>query len=402
MGKKARNKKLRKQGQQSQPDLTKVKAAKQRSLHWTIATCVVLVVCTLAVYWQVINHDFINFDDGPYVTENAQVQSGLTLHGLQWAFTTTHTTNWHPLTWLSHMLDVELYGMEPGGHHVTGLLFHLLNTVLLFLLLKRLTGAHWCSAFVAMLFAIHPLHVESVAWVSERKDVMSTFFWMLTIWLYADYVLKGQKIKYGLALLIFALGLMSKPMVVTLPCVLLLLDYWPLNRTSLTEPASAEVGSKAKQTLLQLTIEKIPFFALSIISAVITVLVGDVQTVMDFSIMERIFNALVSYAAYLSNMFWPHPLVIFRPHPGSLPLWQPMLAFLLIAAVTLFVFLRRKSQPYLTVGWLLYLGVLVPVIGLIQVGIQARADRYAYVPLIGIAIMLAWGVAYITRNWVDR
>ena len=314
MGKKSRNKKNRQQEQEATPDLSQLNKG-DRLYASTLVACLLLIVCTLAVYWQVINHDFLNFDDGQYVTENAEVQSGLTLHGLQWAFTTTYTTNWHPLTWLSHMLDAELYGANPAGHHVTGLLLHLLNTILLFLLLKRLTGAHWCSASVAMLFAIHPLHVESVAWVSERKDVMSTFFWMLTIWFYVDFVESKKKSKYLLALLMFALGLMSKPMLVTLPFVLLLLDYWPLNRIAF-EDARQRI-SELKITIKQLFVEKLPFFVLTIISALITVSVGDVQTVQDFTIWGRIGNALVSYVAYLSNMFWPHPLIIFRPHPGD-------------------------------------------------------------------------------------
>ena len=398
MGKKSRNKKNRQQEQEAIPDLPQ--SNNGDLFRSTLAACLLLIACTLAVYWQVIDHDFLNFDDGQYVTDNAEVQSGLTLHGLQWAFTTTYTTNWHPLTWLSHMLDAELYGTNPAGHHVTGLLFHLLNTVLLFLLLKRLTGAHWRSACVAMLFAIHPLHVESVAWVSERKDVLSTFFWMLTIWFYADFVESRKKSKYLLALLIFALGLMSKPMLVTLPFVLLLLDYWPLNRIAF-EDAKQRI-SELKTTIKQLVIEKLPFFVLTIISALITVSVGDVQTVQDFTIWGRIGNALTSYVAYLSDMFWPHPLIIFRPHPGELPFWQPFLALLLIAAITLFVMWQGKRHRFLPVGWLLYLGVLVPVIGLIQVGIQARADRYTYVPLIGVAIIVVWGIAYLSRNWKSR
>ncbi|MFC1602866.1 tetratricopeptide repeat protein [Pseudomonadota bacterium] len=400
MGKKSRNKKTRKESLQAVSDLSATKPIDLHIFWANIAVCLLLVVCTLAVYWQVINHDFLNFDDGQYVTENAEVQSGLTLHGLQWAFTTTYTTNWHPLTWLSHMLDCELYGTNPAGHHVTGLLFHLLNTILLFLLLKRMTGAHWCSACVAMLFAIHPLHVESVAWVSERKDVLSTFFWMLTVWFYVDYVRDKRKSRYLLALLMFALGLMSKPMLVTLPFVLLLLDYWPLNRIAF-EDARQQL-SELKITVKQLLVEKLPFFLLTLVSALITVSVGDVQTVQDFTIWGRIGNALVSYVAYLSDMFWPHPLIIFRPHPGELPFWQLLLALLLLIMITLFVLRQGKQHRFLPVGWFLYLGVLVPVIGLVQVGIQARADRYTYVPLIGIAIIVVWGIAYLSRNWKSR
>jgi len=400
MGKKSRKKKIKKESLQGSPEFPKAKPAGLNSIWPNVAVCLLLVMCTVAVYWQVINHDFLNFDDGQYVTENAVVQSGLTLHGLKWAFTTTYTTNWHPLTWLAHMLDCELYGTNPAGHHVTGLLFHLTNTVLLFLLLKRLTGAHWRSACVAMLFAIHPLHVESVAWVSERKDVLSTFFWMVSIWFYYDYVKTKQKIRYLLALTAFTLGLMSKPMLVTLPFVLLLLDYWPLNRFTFDDVKNQAV--ELKVTLKYIVFEKLPFFALTITSALIAISVGDVQTVQDFTVWGRIGNALVSYVAYLSDMFWPHPLIIFRPHPGELPLWQPLLALLLLIAVTLFVLWQGRRQRFLPVGWFLYLGVLVPVIGLVQVGIQARADRYTYVPLIGIAIILVWGGAYLTRNWKSR
>jgi len=400
MGKKARKNRQRKEAEQRPAASIKQKALTPHNFQLNLATCFFLLVCTLAVYWQVVDHDFLNFDDGQYVTENVQVQSGLTLRGVQWAFTTTHTTNWHPLTWLSHMLDVELYGMNPGGHHITGVLFHLLNTVFLFLILKRLTGAHWRSACVALLFAIHPLHVESVAWVSERKDVMSTFFWMLTIWFYADFVSHKKKSRYLLALAAFALGLMSKPMLVTLPFVLLLLDYWPLNRIAFEgeQQPILEWGATVKRLIL----EKLPFFVLTFISALITVSIGDVQTMQEFSVWGRIGNALVSYTAYLSDMFWPHPLIIFRPHPGELPFWQPLLALLLLVAITLFVLWQGKKHRFLPVGWFLYLGVLVPVIGLIQVGIQARADRYTYVPLIGIAIMVVWGVDTLSRNWKSR
>jgi tetratricopeptide (TPR) repeat protein len=298
------------------------------------------------------------------------------------------------------MLDVQLFGMNAGAHHMTSLYFHLANALLLFFVFKRMTGCLWQSAFVAAMFALHPLHVESVAWVAERKDVLSTFFWTLTIWFYADYVTNKKKGKYLLALLMFALGLMSKPMLVTLPFVLLLLDYWPLNRIAFEDAEQRFV--ELLVTIKQLLLEKLPFFVLTFISAVITVSVGDVQTVQDFTIWGRIGNALVSYVAYLSDMFWPHPLIIFRPHPGELPFWQPLLALLLLVSVTIFVLWQGKRHRFLPVGWFLYLGVLVPVIGLVQVGIQARADRYTYVPLIGIAIIVVWGIDHLSRNWKDR
>jgi tetratricopeptide (TPR) repeat protein len=370
-----------------------------------ILVCLLLVAATLAVYWQVQNYDFIRWDDTQYVTENPYVQAGLSGKGFIWAFTTNHASNWHPLTWLSHMLDCQLYGLNPAGHHLTNVFLHTVNVLLLFWILSRMTGTLWRSGFVAALFAIHPLHVESVAWVAERKDVLSTPFWLLTMWAYVRYVDRPGIKTYLVVLFTFTLGLMAKPMLVTLPCVLLLLDYWPLTRVqvgqldgSLSAPVQPPSGSsKAKPQALRLLWEKAPLFALAAISSLVTFLVqkggGAVRDLEIYPVTIRIANALVSYVKYIGKMIWPRDLAVLYPHPGeSLPLWQAVGAGLLLLMVSFAVIRAAKRYPYLTVGWLWYLGTLVPVIGLVQVGQQAMADRYTYVPLIGLFIMIAWGV----------
>ena len=341
---------------------------------------------TLALFWQVQNHQFINYDDPSYVTENRHVQTGLTPESVLWAFTSTEEANWHPLTWLSHMVDVELYGLNPEGHHLTNLLFHVMNTLLLFWVLNRMTKAVWQSAFVAALFAVHPLHVESAAWVAERKDVLSGFFWMLAMGAYVLYTERPTFKRYLPVLLFFALGLMAKPMLVTLPFVLLLLDYWPLGRIRWSSVR-----------------EKIPLFILTILSSVGAYYAQEkgeaLRSVEQFPLDVRIENALVSYIRYIIKMIWPSDLSIFYPHPGSgLPAWGIGGAALLLAGVSLFVFLRTRAKPHLAVGWLWYLGVLVPVIGLVQVGSQAMADRYTYLPLIGLFIMIAWGASDVAAK----
>jgi tetratricopeptide (TPR) repeat protein len=397
--------------------------------------CLALVIVTTALYWQVEDHDFINFDDNLYVTENPQVQAGLTVRGLKWAFTTSHASNWHPLTWLSHMLDVQLFGMRAGWHHLMNLFFHVANTLLLFLILNRMTKALWQSAFVAALFALHPLHVESVAWVAERKDVLSTFFWILTMGAYVFYVERRGIQRYLPVFLLFALGLMAKPMLVTLPFVLLLLDYWPLGRFYAEKPKLCDVTDgaapenrkrKKKKTkeaqrkditgvrireeeetrwsvLRSLIWEKIPLFALSAVSSAITLVnqqaVGAMSSLKAIPLDTRIANSLFSYVSYIWKMIWPQNLAVIYPHPGMLPPWQVLGAGILLAVITLAVIWKSKSFPYLTVGWLWYLGTLVPVIGLVQVGVQAMADRYTYIPLIGIFIMMAWGVPSIAKRW---
>ena len=400
--------------------------------------CLSLIMFTTAVYWQVKDHRFISFDDDDYVTENAYVKKGVTLDGLLWAFTATHAHNWHPLTWLSHMLDVELFGLKPGWHHLMNLIFHVANTLLLFLILHRMTKALWQSAFVAALFALHPLHVESIAWVAERKDVLSTFFWMLTMRAYAYYVEQPKVQRYLFVLLFFALGLMAKPMLVTLPFVLLLLDYWPLHRLQPVKheeysPAHAEKSkkpAKKKQQIISkessdtekkkaftdiryfswpylkpLVREKIPLFLLIVLFSATTLYAQ--QRVMKpmelYPLSGRIANALISYVSYIGKMLWPAKLAIFYPYGNDgLLSWQATGVGLLLLAITALIIRAAKHYPYLIVGWLWYLGTLVPVIGLVQVGLQAMADRYTYVPLIGIFIMIAWGVPDLLEKWRYR
>ncbi|MGD0232681.1 MAG: tetratricopeptide repeat protein [Syntrophorhabdales bacterium] len=388
-----------------------------------------MTIATLLAFWQVTRGDFINYDDTVYITENTHIHNGLTIDGILWAFTTGHATNWHPLTWISHMVDVDLFGLDPHGHHLMSLLFHIANTLLLFLVLHRMTKALWQSAFVAALFALHPLHVESVAWAAERKDVLSTFFWMLTMGAYCYYVERPSPRRYVPVLLFFALGLMAKPMLVTLPFVLLLLDYWPLGR--LEQPANKpraaaqQKGKSGKKEIITkketrtpagrtyqwvsigpLLREKIPLFLLVILSSMVTYGVqqkgGAVKSVEVFPLNARIENAFVSYAIYIEKMIWPHDLAIFYPYQGQWASWQVVGAVLFFLAVTMITLGAARRFRYLTVGWLWYAGTLVPVIGLVQVGNQAMADRYTYVPLIGLFIMAAWGIPELLGRWRYR
>ena len=352
-----------------------------------------LAVITLLSFQEVRNNDFINFDDLSYVTENPHVQGGLSYEGFMWAMTTSHASNWHPLTWLSLMADYELFWLNPAGYHWTNLLFHMANAVLLFLLLNGMTGALWRPAFVAALFAVHPLHVESVAWVAERKDVLSAFFWMLTIGAYVRYVRHPVLSRYLAILLAFMLGLLAKPMLVSLPFVLLLLDYWPLRRFRFGELSG----------LSQLIVEKVPLFIFSGASALVTFLVQKnseaVMSLEFLSVGMRLANAFVSYGAYVVKTFWPSGLAIFYPHPGTWPVWQVVWSVVLVVAVTVCAVGCIRRYPYGVVGWLWYLGTLVPVIGLVQVGSQSISDRYTYIPLIGLFIMVVWGVADLLRGW---
>jgi tetratricopeptide (TPR) repeat protein len=377
-----------------------------------LLVCLFLILVTLAAFWQARHNEFISLDDNLYVTENPQVQAGLTVKGLVWALTTTQGGNWHPITWLSHMLDCNLYGLNPGGHHMTNVFFHVANTLLLFLLFQKMTGALWRSAFVAALFALHPLHVESVAWVAERKDVLSTFFWFLTMGMFVRYVEQPRLDRYLFALLCFVLGLMSKPMLITLPFVLLLLDYWPLGRLSfgplgarplLREPST---GHHQGSSPLRLILEKAPFFALSAASSVVTVFAqrraGAVGSLEAFPMETRLANSIVSYARYIGKMVWPHDLAVLYPYPEMIPLWQVVMAGLLLIAGSIILIRWAYSRPYLVIGWFWYLGTLVPVIGLVQVGIQAMADRYTYVPFIGLFIMIAMGLPGILKQWRHR
>jgi Flp pilus assembly protein TadD len=374
-----------------------------------------LAVVTLMVYWPVRQYDFLGYDDPLYYSENAHVQNGLTIANIGWAFTTDAAANWHPLTWLSLMLDAEIFGNQPAGPHLVNLLFHIGNTVLLFVLLRRLTTAIWPSAVVAALFALHPLHVESVAWIAERKDVLCAFFVLLTLLAYAKAVMTNAKQNasrttscslpcYFLSLFFFALALMSKPMAVTLPFLLLLLDWWPLNRMVDLQLKTSNLPGRAKNftRLKILLLEKIPFLGLSLAACVITFLVqqkGDaVKTLTTFPLSARIENTFVSYARYLGKTIWPATLANPYPHPGHWPMPMVLFSVLLFAGICVAAFLFARKIPFLFTGWFWFAGMLVPVIGLVQVGTQSMADRYAYLPVIGLFIVFAWGLARVAAR----
>ena len=350
--------------------------------HRHILVGILLAVITLAAFWRVLECDFINYDDNLYVTENRHVQAGFTRESVRWALTARYEATWQPLVWLSYILDYQLYGLRAYGYHLTNLLLHIANTLLLFLIFRRMTGSLWRSAFVAVLFAIHPLHVESVAWVAERKDVLSTLFWVLTIWAYFSYTKRPEIKSYLLVILAFALGLMAKPVLVTLPFALLLLDFWPLCRFP---------------RHWKLLWEKVPLFALAVGSCVMTSITlqegGALSSLERLPFDVRLANALISYVKYIRKMLWPRDLAIIYPHPmAGLPVWQVMGAVLALVCLSALIIRAVRRRPYLAVGWLWYIGTLVPMIGLAQVGTQALADRYTYVPLIGIFIIVAWGV----------
>jgi hypothetical protein len=358
-----------------------------------------LATLTMIVYAPVRHYGFVDLDDPQYVSENPFVAGGLTWSGVKWAFTSIHASYWLPLIWLSHMLDVQLYGLNGGGHHVTNAVLHIANSILLFALLHRTTGALGRSAFVAALFAIHPLHVESVVWVTERKDVLSTLFLLLTVWTYVEYARRPTGGRYVLSLLFFVLGLMSKAMLVTLPFMLLLLDVGPLGRFTVT---GWRLSPIQRTTAYQLVREKLPFLALAIAFAIATYITqqttGAVASVGRIPITFRVGNAMVSYATYLANMVWPSRLALFYPYPLKLSPVVVAVSVLGLMATTVLVIRGLRRYPYLAVGWLWYLGSLVPVIGLIQAGDQARADRFTYVPLIGVFIMIAWGASDLVRR----
>jgi tetratricopeptide (TPR) repeat protein len=386
-----------------------------------ILICLGLLLIVVFTFLPVRNNAFIFLDDPDYVTGNPHVQAGLTWENIKWAMSSTVGGNWHPLTWLSHMLDCQWFGLNPRGHHLTSLLFHAVNTILVFLVLEGMTGAVGRSFFVAAMFGLHPTHVESVAWVSERKDVLSTLFWMLTLWAYARYAQgrprvesrepgagggslalvphppgaakrseDGSTFDYYLALLFFALGLMSKPMLVTLPFVLLLLDFWPLNRFPINGP-------------MKLVTEKAPFFLFSAAICIVTIpaqkAAAGVRTMADFPLMIRLENAPISYCRYLGKLFWPANLPFFYPYPDHWPPLAVLGATLLWLGIFICVWMMRRNQPCWLVGWCWFVGTLVPVIGLVQVGNQSLANRYTYVPFIGIFLALAWGVPALTKHW---
>jgi tetratricopeptide (TPR) repeat protein len=372
--------------------------------HLVVIAYFVLIAGTMLVFLQVRNFDFINYDDPSYVYENQRVLNGLTSDSIAWAFTAVRSSNWHPLTWLSLMFDCHLFGPDPGLIHLVNLFLHLVNTLLLFSVLKKMTGSLWPSAFVAAAFALHPMHVESVAWIAERKDVLSTLFLLLTLSAYASYVRRGGTGRYLLAMLLFALGLMAKPMLVTLPFLLLLADYWPLNRFDpQTVKASGRRHRKAAHShdnrtiLYRIIIEKVPFLVLAVVSSVITFIVqrggGGMAKIDVLPFGDRVANAFLSYARYIGKMFLPEDLAVFYPFDaGATHSWQVAVCVLLLLVVTILVIRFGRDRKYLPFGWFWFVGTLVPVIGLVQVGKQAIADRYTYIPYIGLFIMMAWGL----------
>jgi len=386
----------------------------------TIASALLLLVGTACVYSSVVHCPFIDYDDQFYITNNVILHEGLTWKVFKWSWTTVgYSQNWHPLSWLSHALDCQLFGLNPAGHHLTNLVFHLLNVVILFLVLHRLTGARGRSFLVAALFALHPLNVESVAWVAERKNVLSTFFFLLSLGAYGWYTAKPDVKRYLAMATLFALGLASKPMVITLPFVLLLLDFWPLDRVeqwsqrtdanrqqrkNLKERPGSHKGtfSVAPRPISQLFLEKFPLLALCGASAVLTIIAQrtvSIRSLERYPFSVRWENAVYAYATYIWKTFWPTRLAVYYPHPGyGLSVWQVGGAAAFLATLSIWVWKRRSAQRYLITGWLWYLGTLVPVIGLVQVGDQAMADRYAYIPLIGIFVMVVWTLA----DWADR
>jgi len=422
-------------------------AAQHKNLN-PVLICLALAILTVITFWSLKDCGFTNFDDNIYVYENAYVQSGLNWNSIGKAFSSElvkKSGHWHPVTWLSLMLDYQIFGLNPHGYHLTNLLFHVMNTILLFLIFRRMTKTLWPSAFVACLFAIHPLHVESVAWITERKDVLSTFFWMLTMGAYIYYVEHRGFRRYFFVLLFFILGLMAKPMLVTLPFVLLLLDYWPLRRfqeiTGIKPSAARDCSTYPiplrsafgigvstikpdhkiqKETLevkkpanpeykwsliYPLLWEKVPLFVLVILSSIVTYVgaqkIGTVLSIKTISLVVRIGNAFVSYIAYIGKMIWPSNLAIYYPYGGWIP-WQVLGSVFLLIAITVAVFRMVKRSPYLATGWLWYIGTLVPVIGIVQAGGQAMADRYTYIPLTGLFIMVAWGVPDLLKKWNHR
>lgn len=381
-------------------------AHRRAGVEGTRAAVGIVIVSLAAIVWiafgQTLGHDFVNYDDDEYVYENQTVASGLTFRGIQWTFTHVHAGNWHPLTTMSHMLDCQLYGLQPWGHHLTNLLLHAAAAIFLFLALRQLTGALWPSALVAAVFAIHPLHVQSVAWISERKDVLSGVFFALTLWAYARYARSGRPAsgRYAIALILFALGLMCKPTLVMLPFVLLLLDYWPLRRFAVPSGKRNQIA-----TWKFLLPEKIPFFLLSAVSCVATILAQQEALIgiRQLTFAERVGNAVVSYLVYLGKTIYPARLAAVYPYPEDhLPIAQVIPALLFLLIISAIFFLWRRNYPFLLIGWLWFLGMLVPMIGVIQVGPQPWADRYTYLPQIGLCILAIWGAMKLLSRWRYR
>ncbi len=359
-----------------------------------------LGVGTLVVYVPVNDHEFLLYDDYGYIVRNYYLHPGVTWENIVWAFTSGYAANWHPLTWLSHMVDYQLFGLNPAGHHLHNVLLHVLNSIVLFLVVWKMTGAEWPSAFVAAMFALHPLHVESVAWASERKDLLSGLFWILTMGAYVHYTRSPSMNRYLLVLVLFVLGLLSKPTVVTLPFVLLLLDYWPLKRLG---GGNSAPGFSFSSALL----EKLPLIVLSLGSSIISYHVqqaaGAMASTDRLPLVLRLENAVVSLVRYLGKTFWPSDLAVFYPHPGmALSVSTVLLSGVILGAVTMFTWLWRERSPYLLVGWFWFLGTLVPVLGIVQVGAQAMADRYMYLPLIGLALLIGWFGAEMVAHSLRR
>ena len=394
---------------------------------YTYYIVIFLIVASFISFGRIIGNDFITFDDDEYIAENNYIKSGINTESIKWALTSSHASNWHPLTWISHMLDWQLFGANAAGHHLVNLLLHIGSAILLFLFFNKTTGSVWISAFVAALFALHPLRVESVAWAAERKDVLSMFFGIATLYVYALYVEDHKLSKYFLCLALFALGLLAKPMLVTMPFVLLLIDYWPLGRwqkvlqpelltfnneielvkkrfkqskaNSIKEQKiSMPLRNRAK-VIRSLLWEKVPFVFLAVISSIVTIWAqsngGLIASLEQLPLLNRMLNAIVSYVVYVIKIFWPVNLAVFYPYEQFFPLWQVFGAASIILAISIAVIYFIKKAPFLFVGWFWYLGALVPVIGLMQVGLQSMADRYTYFPSIGIAIILAYGIAYL-------
>lgn len=358
--------------------------------------CVVIVLFTLIAYWNVQYNQLISYDEVKYLIENEMVRGGLSFTSFRWALTAVYDANWFPLTWLSHMLDVTLFGMDPRGHHLVNVLFHCANALLLFLLLARLTRRLWHSAAVALLFAVHPLHVESVAWVAERKDVLSTLFFMLTLHAYIYYVKKRTVAAYLFVLFLFACGLMSKPMLVSLPCLLLLLDYWPMNRMQFS------AGEDWRQNILALVREKIPFAFLSLASSVVTFIAqrdgGAMSDTSHISIISTFFHVMHNYAMYLYKLFWPVGLGAFYPYRPVLPMGEVLAAFLILGCISFLAYYWRSKAPFFLFGWLWFLISLLPVVGIVGIGAHSIADRYTYIPSIGLSLAIVWYVGSVVRH----
>ena len=381
----------------------------------SVGACLLLAALTWLVFGQTLSHDFVNYDDRVYVVLNQQIHGGLTFSGIAWAFSHQHAGNWHPLTTLSHMLDYRVFELRAGGHHFTNVILHTAAVLLLFFALRRLTACPsrtadiWRSAFVAAVFAIHPLRVESVAWVAERKDVLSALFFMLTLWAYAGYARKRSAGRYLLTALFLIAGLLSKPMLVTAPFVLLLLDYWPLGRSRGTavkgQRREVRDRNEQKQSWSRLIVEKVPFLILCLPTMLATFVIQErsAGAVAQLPIPWRWQNAIVTYVIYLWQMIWPVNLTVFYPHPeNQLAIWQVAGAALLLLAITVLVFVWRKTRPFLLVGLLWYLVMLIPVIGLVQVGLQGHADRYTYLPHIGLSVAVTWWAVDLFEKWPAR